>query len=578
MAETDVVMAHSPKKMAELEEGKEARDIKVKVSMDPDEGKLTFLQAVSFNILNMFGTGPLITIPYCIASVDPMGPHAIWGYGVACIACCCDSLVWGEIGSMWPKSGGPFVYLKNLYGADTWGRLISFMFVWQFFISGPAEAASGFIAIAEYLTYFSVDTVNYGYRVLISYIMILVCAFFMLRRMTNIGMVANVLSAITVVAMLFTLIAGFSYWDAENLASPKEAWSTSHNSLWIIALASRFGIYDMTGYYDVCFMGGEVKNPKRTIPLSCVCTCCCVAVVYLLVYLSVVGSMPWASYIDMYTDDFDGVPLGIMSIFTEWRTGSTVLAYIVTLLVSITIFGSTFAMLVGFVYIPPEAAREGYFFEIFAPREDVTGKNRLPFVSLVFIMVLTMIFSLFSMGFVIDAMTTMIVLVMFCGQSLGLVIYRYTTPKEKQADGWRMPLFPLPCIIQFIIFFFVFITTDNSSWDGASPVLETSIGFLFLGVVMFLARSKYNKQWPFAAPDSITDAEAGDDNGNLDLDDDVDCSPIAKLATSPTAYLAVMEDAKRETMEQKTPQAPEGVKMPDGAVDHVDQDQVQIQV
>ena len=63
-------------------------------------------------MMNMFGTGPLITIPYCVAAVDPFGPHAMIGYAIATIGCVCDSLVCGEIGSMWPCSGGSAVYLE----------------------------------------------------------------------------------------------------------------------------------------------------------------------------------------------------------------------------------------------------------------------------------------------------------------------------------------------------------------------------------------------------------------------------------------------------------------------------------
>merc|ERR1719393_409047 len=94
------------------------------------DNKYTLLQAIRFNTMNVFGTGPLITIPYCLAAVDPMGPQAMLGYGIACIACSCDSLVWGEIGSMWPSSGGSYVYLRELYGRDSWGRLASFMYIW----------------------------------------------------------------------------------------------------------------------------------------------------------------------------------------------------------------------------------------------------------------------------------------------------------------------------------------------------------------------------------------------------------------------------------------------------------------
>ena len=72
-------------------------------------------------------------------------------YFVACVACICDALVCEEIGSKWPDSGGAYLYLRELYGRETWGRLMAFLFIWEFLVSGPAEIASGFIAIARYL-------------------------------------------------------------------------------------------------------------------------------------------------------------------------------------------------------------------------------------------------------------------------------------------------------------------------------------------------------------------------------------------------------------------------------------------
>lgn len=524
------------------------RGVDLDLEKDPEEGKLTFMEAVGMNIMNMFGTGPLITIPYCVASVDPMGPHAIWGYGVACIACICDSFVWSEIGSMWPESGGPYVYLRNLYGPKRWGRLVSFIFVWQFFISGPAEAASAFIAIAEYLTYFSESTATYGYRVLISYILIAFCFFLLARKLTDIGKAGLVMAGITVVAMIYTIIAGFSHFDTANLATPPGAFSSTSNGIWILALASRFGVYDMTGYYDVCFMGGEVKNPRRTIPLSCISTCSVVAVIYLLCYVAVIGSMPWEGYIHMYTDEYEGTPPGIMALFTEWRFGSTAFAGFITIIVAITIFGSVFSMLVGFVFVPPAAARDGYFYSFFAPSEDKKGDG-LPWVSLLFIIGLTMFFSLFSMGIVIEAMCTMIVLVMFCGQSLGLIIYRYTTPEDEQEYGWRMPWFPLPAIIQFVLFFFIFITSETGGHEGSQPVLEMSVGFIAVGFVMFMLRSKYNSTWPF----NKEDLDDEDLESEHNIEKVIATSPSSRLTVSPTAYIVQMEDIMMQDSRNVSP-------------------------
>jgi len=463
-----------------------------------EKNKFSFLHACGLNTMYMFGTGPLITIPYCITAVDPMGPHAMIGYGIAVLACVCDSLVWGEIGSMWPESGGSYVYLRELYGPNTWGRFAAFMFIWQFFISGPAEVASGCIAIAEYLAYFSTDTVSYDFRVLISLACISVMLVMLYRQIEDVGRATIVLWAITIFAMAFTIIAGFSDYHEGYLDVPKGAFNSASKTVWAVAGATRFGVYDMTGYYDVCNMGGEVQNPRRTIPLSCIATCCIVGVIYVLVYLAVLGAIPWQGFEALYTND-DATHIGIMSLFTEARTGSVPFAKFITVIVCLTIFGSTFAMMCGFAYIPYAAARDGYFFSFFAHKSS--KHEGLANYSLLTVGLFSAFWCFFSLDLVIDAMTTMIVLVMFCGQSAGLVWYRYRTAKDEQPEGWRMPLFPLPCIIQFVIFFFIFITTESYYlWGDDTPVLDLSVGVLALGVLMFLVRSKYRSTWPFADP------------------------------------------------------------------------------
>lgn len=163
--------------------------------------------------MNMFGTGPFITIPYCLASVTPMGTHALIGYGVALVACMMDSLIWAELGSMYPMNGGSILYLKECYGAETWGRYMSFMFVWQFVISGPAECASGFISIAQYLVYFSPTTVSYWHRVCLSLFLCAVTVVGLYRKVSEAGKIVEILTALTIVAIVVVVTMGFSHWE-----------------------------------------------------------------------------------------------------------------------------------------------------------------------------------------------------------------------------------------------------------------------------------------------------------------------------------------------------------------------------
>ncbi|HEV3344965.1 MAG TPA: amino acid permease, partial [Pirellulales bacterium] len=114
---------------------------------------LNLPQAISLNIANMVGVGPFITIPLMLAAMP--GPQVIWAWVVGGLLVLCDGLVWSELGAALPGSGGSYHFLKEIYGRldPTWGRLIPFLFVWQFLFSGTCETASAYIGALKYLEY-----------------------------------------------------------------------------------------------------------------------------------------------------------------------------------------------------------------------------------------------------------------------------------------------------------------------------------------------------------------------------------------------------------------------------------------
>src|SRR5262249_24065743 len=109
------------------------------------------LQATALNMTNMIGIGPFITIPALMSALQ--GPQAMLGWLVAVLITVPDALVWSELGAALPGSGGSYVYLRDGFGRETFGRLMAFLFVWQFILSGPLEIASGYIGFAQYLNY-----------------------------------------------------------------------------------------------------------------------------------------------------------------------------------------------------------------------------------------------------------------------------------------------------------------------------------------------------------------------------------------------------------------------------------------
>src|SRR4030081_3209973 len=109
------------------------------------------LSATALNMTKMIGVGPFITIPLLMSAMG--GPQAMVGWIVALVIVICDGMVWSELGAAMPGSGGSFHYLREAFGRAKLGRLMAFLFVWQFVLSGPLEIASGYIGFAQYASF-----------------------------------------------------------------------------------------------------------------------------------------------------------------------------------------------------------------------------------------------------------------------------------------------------------------------------------------------------------------------------------------------------------------------------------------
>src|SRR5512135_3935558 len=110
------------------------------------------VNATALNMIDMIGVGPFITMPLIVSAMG--GPQAMLGWIFGAFFAVCDGLVWAELGAAMPGSGGSYRYLKEIYGPNKLGRLISFLFIWQLSFSAPLSIASGAIGLSQYAAFF----------------------------------------------------------------------------------------------------------------------------------------------------------------------------------------------------------------------------------------------------------------------------------------------------------------------------------------------------------------------------------------------------------------------------------------
>ena len=407
------------------------------------------VSATALNMTNMIGVGPFITIPLLMSALG--GPLAMLGWVVALVIVICDGMVWSELGAAMPGSGGSFHYLREAFGRARLGRLMAFLFVWQFVLSGPLEIASGYIGFADYATYIWTGLPRAGVIALVTVIGLVNIAL-LYRRIHSIARITVSLWVGTLVTVLAVIVTGAVHFDPRVAFDfPPGAFTFSLGFFLGLGAASRIGIYDYLGYYDVCYIGDEVREPGRVIPRSILISTAAVAVIYLGINLSIIGVVPWREFVPASTH---GESNFIVSVFMQRIYGPRV-ATIFTLLVLWTAFGSVFALLLGYSRIPFAAAESGYFFRVFGRLHPT---QHFPYISLLVLGAISILAGFFSLGTVIDALIVTRILVQFIGQVVGLMLLRRKMPGMPRP--YRMWLYPVPGLFALFGWIFVFATTD----------------------------------------------------------------------------------------------------------------------
>jgi len=437
------------------------------------------LQATALNMTNMMGVGPFITIPLLMTALG--GPQAMLGWLIALLIVIPDGMVWSELGSAMPGSGGSYIYLREGFGRERWGRLAAFLFIWQFILSGPLEIASGYIGFSQYLGYLWPSLSTWQFALIAAGVGVLNLAL-LYRPIGSLGGLTVTLWAGSLLTTLAVVLTGVFHFKADVAFDfPPGAFNFSIGFLIGLGAASRIGIYDYLGYYDICYIGDEVKDPVRVIPRSILISIVLVAVIYMLINLSIIGVVPWREFVpaaDHPESKF------IVSVFMEKIYGRTV-ATLFTAAILWTALGSVFALLLGYSRIPYAAANDGYFFKAFGRLHPTKA---FPYISLLVVGAASIVCSFFSLGLVIDALITTRILVQFIGQIGALTLLRRRG--GERAGTYRMWLYPLPSLVALAGWIFVFATSDVQ-------VILFGLVTLLIGVFVFGVWSWRAQRWPF---------------------------------------------------------------------------------
>jgi amino acid transporter len=464
-------------------------------------------QATALNITMIVGAGVFATIPLMLKALP--GPYAILGWLAAGALILVDGLIWSELGAALPGSGGSYQYLLMAYGPKKWGRLMAFLFIWQFLISGPLELGSGLVAINSFAPALSPKFQEYNQKRkselklgelednlgemqplsmsfsparLLAFALGLLIIVLLYRKIASLGKLTVAFWIGVLAAIAWILIEGLIHFQPSVAFDYTGAADHVPDALTgKLGAAMILAMYSYLGYYNVCYIGDEVRDPGRAIPRSILLSALAVVVLFLGLHLAMLGTVSWQEVLAEKAKDDD---YNLPAEFLRHLHGDGA-ATAMTVLLIWSCFGSAFAGLLGYSRIPYGAARNGHFFSLFA---RVHPTKRIPHWSLLLIGALMLFWSFFDLGVVINALITTRILEQFVGQIIGVMLLRKNRPDLYRP--YKMMLYPLPCFLALVGWLYLY-------WAAGLVFVLLGIGTMSVGVLVFFIWARRTGGWPF---------------------------------------------------------------------------------
>jgi amino acid transporter len=296
------------------------------------------------------------------------------------------------------------------------------------------------------------------------------------RRIGAIGKMSVVLVSGVILGCLWIVVSGAPHLSAGRLFDfPPDAFRLN----WVFWLglgqATLYALYDYFGYYNVCYLAEEIRNPGRVIPRAILFSIATVGALYVLMTASFLSVIPWRRVLESKF---------IAAEYVEILQG-TAAGKAMTALILWIAFSSVFSLLLGYSRVPYAAAADGNFFRVFArlhPRGD------FPHVSLITLGIVASIFSLFRLSEVIGTLIATRVLIQYLPQTIGFFLLRQRAPNLERP--FRMWFYPLPGIISVLGWLYVLGTSARK------PLMFAAAIFL-VGTAAYLVRARLRREWPF---------------------------------------------------------------------------------
>ncbi len=384
-----------------------------------------------------------------------------------------------EMVSMFPNSGGEYYYFQKIYG-----RFFSFLYGWASFtvIKTAAISALAYIFAQSLNSLFPLPVMgtdasfmgialfqNLSIKILAS-VLIILLTLLNYRGVQFAEKLSSLLTYLMLAGIIVFIIVGFASGKGSyhNLTSTstlaKHAAPQGWNLIKALFIASLGAFWGYEGWNNIAYIGEEVKNPKRNLPLALGVGTIIVIVTYVLLNILFVYILPIDYFIGL-----NGTPNKIAAVEVAGQISGQIGMTLIAVLIVVTTLNSTNSSILMSARIMYAMARDKMFFKSAA---SVHPKYNTPDIAL-FIQAFWAIMLVFSGTF--DQLTDMLVFASFLfygSTALGVIILRIKHPEiERKYKVIGYPFVPaIFCLFCVSLFISTVINQPYSAIWGLSLI------------------------------------------------------------------------------------------------------------
>ncbi|MCE5345613.1 MAG: amino acid permease [Bacteroidales bacterium] len=429
--------------------------------------ELTLYGLIMVAIGSCIGSGIFVT-PSQIVGLLPSVPLILLIWALGGVIALTGALTFGELGSLFPRAGGIYVFLKEAYG--DW---LGFLYGWAYLLiitSGSIAVLA--LAFSYYLSFF-IPLSETG-KIILSILAISVVTTLNVLRAKFGEMFSNVFTGLKIIGILIIIGAGLFFGNAD--FSFKTGMTASSNvSLANFGVALTGVLFSYGGWQHASFLAGETKNPARNVPIAMITGALVVTVIYLLVNVSYMLLLP----IDKIASSQKVAAAAV----------STIIPFggmLVAAIIAVSTFGTIGIYTLSTPRIYYAMAEDGLFFKSIA---KVHPKYQTPINAIIAQSAWSVILLLFWGTFEdLITYTVSVEWIFFALAAIGIFIFRKKLKDvERPYKAFGYPVTPL-IFIGITIWFVINITINK-------PLhMFIGLGFLLLGIpVYFFFKKKFLK-------------------------------------------------------------------------------------